>query len=56
MASTSFGSTSIPEGELVLEAVDPYLISQLCTVDMASLLYLRPWTQMRSRAHSSLNS
>jgi hypothetical protein len=43
MASTSFGSTLKPEGELAVEAVVPYRISQLCTVDMAPLLYLCPW-------------
>ena len=37
MASTSFGSTSTGEGELAMEAVVPYRISQLCTVDMAPL-------------------
>ena len=49
MASTSFGSTSTPEGELAVEAVVPYRISQLSTVDMAPLLYLCPWRQMQSR-------
>jgi len=42
MVSTSFGSTSTGEGELAMEAVVPYRISQLCTVDMAPLYILVP--------------